>query len=72
VRDIPKIAKPSSTLFKQCHHGKQTRESFKSKEYSTMKPLELNYTNLCGPTRTQSLQGENYTMVFIDDYSIMT
>jgi transposase InsO family protein len=37
-----------------------------------MKPLELVYTYLCGPTRTQILQGENYFMFFIDDYSRMT
>jgi transposase InsO family protein len=28
--------------------------------------------DLCGPTRTQSLQGENFFMLLIDDYSRMT
>jgi transposase InsO family protein len=37
-----------------------------------MKPLELVHTDLCGPTRTQSLQGEKYFMFLIDDYSRMT
>jgi hypothetical protein len=51
---------------------KTDKNRFKSKEYSTMKPLELVHTDLCGPTRTQSLQGENYFMLLIDDYSRMT
>jgi hypothetical protein len=71
VRDMPKIVKPSNTLYKQGHHGKQIRASFKSKEYSTTKPLELIHTELCGPTRTKILQGENYFMLLIDDYSRM-
>jgi hypothetical protein len=72
VRDIPNIVKPSNTFCKQCQHGKHTRTRFKSKEYSTTKPLELVHTNLCGPTRTKILQGKNYFMFLIDDYSRMT
>jgi hypothetical protein len=71
VRDMPKIAKLSNTIHKQCQHGKQTRENFKSKEYSTPKPLKLVHTYLCGPTRTHNLQCENYFMLLIDDYSRM-
>ena len=29
------------------------------------------HTNLCGPTKTTSLNGEKYFMLFIDDYSRM-
>jgi hypothetical protein len=72
VRDMPNIVKPSNTLCKQCQHEKQTRTRFKSKDYSTTKPSELVHTELCGPTRTQKLQGKNYFMLLIDDYSIMT
>jgi hypothetical protein len=46
--------------------------SFKTKEYATSKPLELVHTDLCGPTRTKSLQGESYFMFLIDDYTRMT
>jgi hypothetical protein len=35
LRETPNIVKPSNTLCKQCQHGKLTRISFKSKEYST-------------------------------------
>lgn len=72
VRDMPKIIKPSKVVCKQCQHGKQIRVSFKTKEYSTSKPLELVHTNLCGPTRTTRLQDEHYFMFLIDDYTRMT
>lgn len=72
VRHIPKITKPANTISEQCQKGKQTRVSFKTKEYSTTRPLELVQTNLCGPTRTRGLNGEKYFMLFKDDYSRMT
>jgi hypothetical protein len=48
------------------------KRNLKSKENSKTKPLELIHIDICGPTRTQSLQGEKYFMLFIDDYSRMT
>jgi hypothetical protein len=72
VRDMPKITKPTSTICKQCQHGKQSRVNFKTKEYATSKPLELVHTDLCGPSRTKILQGESYFMLLIDDYTRMT
>jgi hypothetical protein len=60
------------SICKHCQHGKQTRVSFKTKEHSTSKPLQLIHTDLCGPTRTKILQGEHYFMLLIDDYTRMT
>jgi hypothetical protein len=71
VRNLPKIIKPSNTMCRHCQLGKQSRIRFKAKEYTTSKPLELVHTNLCGPTRTKSLQGESYFMLFIDDFTRM-
>ena len=71
VRNLPKITKPSNPICKHCQLGKQTRESFKTKEHSTSKPLKLVHTNLYGPKRTKSLQGESYFMLFIDDFTRM-
>ena len=48
------------------------RVSFKTKDYSTSKTLERIHTDLYGPTRTQTLKGESYFMLLIDDYTIMT
>eukprot|EP00253_Pinus_taeda_P003026 PITA_03026 len=41
------------------------------KEGSASKPLELIHTDLCGPTRKKSLRGEEYFILFIDDFSRM-
>jgi hypothetical protein len=52
--------------------GKQTQTRFKSKEYSTTKPLEIVHTYLVGPTTTKVLKGERYFMLLVDDYTRMT
>jgi hypothetical protein len=58
-----------------CNHfqqGKQTKTRFKSKEYSTTKPLEIMHIDLVGPTTTKGLKGERYFMLLVDDYTRMT
>jgi hypothetical protein len=45
---------------------------FKSKEYSTKRPLEIVHAGLVGPTATKGLKGERYFMLLFDDYTIMT
>ena len=72
VRDMPKMTKTSRIVCKNCQPRKQSRVSFKTNEYATSKPLELVHTDLCGPTRTQILQGEGYFIFLIDDYTRMT
>jgi len=54
-----------------CQKGKLTRSTFNTKEYYFGKPLELVHIDLCGPMRTQSLNGDKYFMLCIDDYSRM-
>jgi hypothetical protein len=51
VREMPQITKPTKTLCKHCQQGKQTKTRFKSKEYSTTRPLEIMHTDLVGPTK---------------------
>jgi transposase InsO family protein len=46
IREMPQIMKPTNTLCKNCQLGKQTKTRFKSKEYSTTKPLEIVHTDL--------------------------
>ena len=72
VRDLPKIIVPLNSMCRHCQHGKQTRASFKIKEHMTSHPLEIIYTDLYGPTRTTSLQGDHYFMFLIADYTRMT
>jgi transposase InsO family protein len=71
VRQMPEISKLANTICKHCQHGKQTRARFRIKEYSTTKPLEIVHTDLCGPMRTKGLNGEQYFMLLIDDYTRM-
>jgi transposase InsO family protein len=72
VREMPQITKPTNTLCKHCQQGKQTKTRFKSKEYSTTKPLEIVHTDLVGPTTKKGLKGERYFMLLVDDYTRMT
>jgi hypothetical protein len=72
VREMPLIMKPTNTLCKHCQQGKQTKTRFKSKEYSTTKPLEIVHTNLVGPTTKKVLKGERYFILLVDDYTRMT
>jgi hypothetical protein len=64
--------KPTNTLCKHCQQGKKTKTKFKSKEYSTIRPLEIVNTYLVGPTKTKSLKGEKYFMLFVDYYTRMS
>ncbi|GBP87760.1 Retrovirus-related Pol polyprotein from transposon TNT 1-94 [Eumeta japonica] len=52
-----------------CLEGKQKRLPFKHSESKTIKLLELVHSDICGPMETRSLEGANYFMTFIDDYS---
>jgi transposase InsO family protein len=72
VREMPQITKPTNTLCKHCQQGKKTKTRFKSKEYSTTRPLEIVHTDLVGPTKTKGLKGEKYFMLLVDDYTRMT
>lgn len=72
VKNPPTLSKPENVVCKECHEGKQARISFKIKEYTSTRPLQLIQTNLCVPTRTKSLNGDRYFMFFVDDYTHMT
>ena len=71
VRNLPKITKPSNPICRHYQLGKKTRVRLKTKEHSTSKPLELVHTDIFGPTRTKSMQGESYFIMFIDDFTRM-
>jgi hypothetical protein len=58
VKEMPQIMKPTNTFCKHCQQGKQTKTRFKSKEYSTTRPLEIEHTDLVEPTITKGLKGE--------------
>jgi hypothetical protein len=72
VREIPQITKPTNTLCKHCQQGKKTKTRFKSKEYSTTRPLEIVHTDLVGPNTKKGLKGVKYLILLVDDYTRMT
>ncbi|KAA3481430.1 Retrovirus-related Pol polyprotein from transposon TNT 1-94 [Gossypium australe] len=53
-----------------CQLGKQTRLLFPiNRAWRALERLQLVHTNVCGPMKTQSLNGSRYFILFIDDYS---
>eukprot|EP00253_Pinus_taeda_P032899 PITA_32899 len=50
---------------------KANQNNFLEKEGSASRPLELVHTDVCGPFRTRSPRGEEYFILFIDDFSRM-
>ena len=45
--------------------------SFKSKNYHLEEVVELVHTDLCGPIGIESYSGDNFFILFVDDYSRM-
>eukprot|EP00253_Pinus_taeda_P025826 PITA_25826 len=68
---IKDINIPENTICKSCQFNKKTRSQFIEKEGSASKPLELVYTDLCGPSRKKSPRGEEFFILFIHDFSRM-
>ncbi|KAM2937487.1 hypothetical protein FF1_037375 [Malus domestica] len=55
-----------------CQFGKQHREWFpKNQAWRASKPLELVHVDLCGPMQNDSLAGNKYFMLLVDDYTRM-
>ena len=57
-----------------CELGKQTRVSYPPTDQpiKTSAPLELVYSDLCGPLTVPSLKGRRYILTFLDDFSRFT
>ncbi|XP_060200433.1 uncharacterized protein LOC132628684 [Lycium barbarum] len=73
VIGLPKLNYTKDHLCDSCQKGKQTRNSFSSKDIvSTFKPLQLLHMDLVGPTKTASIGGKRYAFVIIDDFSRFT
>jgi len=71
VCDLQDINIRENTICKPCQIGKKNKVHFMEKEGSASKPLELVHTNLCGSSRKKSPCGEEYFILFIDDFSRM-
>jgi len=71
VCGLPNIRIPGNTICKSCQFGKKTKTNFPEKEGSASRALELVHTDVCGPSRKRSPRGEEYFILFIDDFSKM-
>ncbi|KAH9681306.1 hypothetical protein KPL71_026926 [Citrus sinensis] len=54
-----------------CIYGKMHRLPFPKNSWRAKAPLELVHADICGPTRTFSLNNRRYFILFVDDYTRM-
>ncbi|GJT18745.1 retrovirus-related pol polyprotein from transposon TNT 1-94 [Tanacetum coccineum] len=73
VRGLPKMKFEKDHLCSACEQGKIHQKHHKSKTaFASNKPLYLLYMDLCGPMRVESINGKQYVLVVVDDYSRYT
>nr|GEV87074.1 retrovirus-related Pol polyprotein from transposon TNT 1-94 [Tanacetum cinerariifolium] len=71
VTDFPKYHKEHLCL--SCEKGKSKRASHTPKPVpNTKQRLHLIHMDLCGPIRVESINGKQYVMVIVDNYSRYT
>ena len=70
---VPQFSSLSSMECESCHLGKHTCIPFpNSLDEQTKSHFKLVYTNVWGPSRTESTLGFRYFVTFVDDYSRCT
>nr|GEV07058.1 retrovirus-related Pol polyprotein from transposon TNT 1-94 [Tanacetum cinerariifolium] len=73
VRGLPKLKFEKDHLCLACEMGKSKKKSHKPKSEDTNKEkLYLLHMDLCGPMRVESVNGNKYILVIVDDYSRFT
>nr|GEZ69682.1 Gag-Pol polyprotein [Tanacetum cinerariifolium] len=70
VRGLPKLKFEKDHLYYACAMGKSKKKSHKPKSEDTnQEKLYLLHMDLCGPMRVESVNGNKYILVIVDDYS---
>nr|GEU30580.1 hypothetical protein [Tanacetum cinerariifolium] len=73
VQGLPKMKFEKDHLYSACEQGKIHWKHHKSKmTFASNKPLYLLHMDLCGPMRVESINGKQYVLVIVDDYSWYT
>nr|GEY79769.1 hypothetical protein [Tanacetum cinerariifolium] len=73
VRGLPKLKYKKDHLCSACAMGKSKKKPHKPKSEDTnQEKLYLLQMDLCGPMRVASVNGKNYILIIIDDYSRFT
>lgn len=70
VKDLPNLQEHSQNC-QTCQYGKITRKPFPKIAWRASKKLQLVHTDISGPRRTPSLNGNRYYAAFIDDFTRM-
>ncbi|KAI5350770.1 hypothetical protein L3X38_003661 [Prunus dulcis] len=72
VHGLPHLEEHSGVC-EGCQYGKQHRDEFpKDQAMRANAPLELIHVDLCDPMRNESIVGNKYFMLLIDDFTTMT
>ena len=72
VKGLPLIDRPERVC-EGCVFGKQHRETFPvENSYRACTPLEIMHSDICGTMHTSSIDGCNYFVTFIDDFTRKT
>ncbi|GKC07014.1 retrovirus-related pol polyprotein from transposon TNT 1-94 [Tanacetum coccineum] len=73
VRGLPRLKFEKDHLCSACQLGKSQKYSNKPKSKSTnLEVLNTLHMDLCGPMRVQTINGNKYILVIVDDYSSFT
>ncbi|GJZ80514.1 retrovirus-related pol polyprotein from transposon TNT 1-94, partial [Tanacetum coccineum] len=73
ARGIPKLKFKKDHMCSACALGKTKKSSHQPKaEDTNQKKLYLIHMDLCGPMRMESINGKEYILVIVDDYSRFT
>nr|GEU50832.1 retrovirus-related Pol polyprotein from transposon TNT 1-94 [Tanacetum cinerariifolium] len=71
--NLPKLKFEKDHLCSACAMGKSKKKSHKPKSEDTnQEKLYLLHMDLCGPMRVESVNGNKYILVIVDDYSRFT
>nr|GEV42560.1 hypothetical protein [Tanacetum cinerariifolium] len=69
VRGLPKLKFEKDHLCSACAMGKSTKKSYKHKsEDSNQEKLYLLHMDLCAPMCAESVNGNKYILIIVDDY----
>nr|GEY88172.1 hypothetical protein [Tanacetum cinerariifolium] len=73
VRGLPKLKFEKDHLCSACAMGKSKKKSHKPKSEDTnQEKLYLLHMDICGAMHVESVNGKNYILVIVDDYSRFT
>nr|GEY03030.1 hypothetical protein [Tanacetum cinerariifolium] len=73
VRGLPKLKFEKDHLCSARAMGKSTKKSYKPKSKDTnQEKLYLLHMDLCGPMRTESVNGKKFILIIVDSYSRFT